>query len=531
MRSGCFGAKSVGVALFGWILIALSTTSCLAEERHKPPPSGTRYGVPVAPGKRPPNILLIIADDVGVDQVQAYGEDPSSARTPNIDALASRGVLFRNVWSNPVCSSTRATILTGRYGFRTGVGFVARAGADLRDRETTLAELLLRHPRTAYGTAAFGKWHLTAGRSWETDDRRLAAPLRAGFTVYRGVFKNILESYVHWHEVSATKLASGKLSVSGGQFNSSYNTSEIVDQTGRWIRQVEARRPEAPWFVWLAFNAAHPPFHRPPSGLHRRDLGDPALTCRNPPPFEQPENLRPCYQAMIEAMDTEIGRLLDHELSSRSLARTTVIFVGDNGSVKEAMTDPRVAVRAKGTPYERGINVPLVVAGAGVGSDIGRESDVLVNTTDLFATVLELAGIDPERRVPAELSDGRAVVLDSTSLVPVLGSSGVTAASHARRFAYAELFQRGRPDPLWPVARTVRDVHGYKLIEFLDGRRREEFYDLSRDPFEQNNLLGLDLDAGSAAAFEALRARLDDMKASGWRPQGPPLESVPPTRF
>ncbi|MCP5043276.1 MAG: sulfatase-like hydrolase/transferase [bacterium] len=486
---------------------------------------------PTSPSKpeRPPNILLVIADDVGVDQVAAYREGAAPANTPNIDALAARGVLFRNVWANPVCSSTRATILTGRYGFRTGVGFVARWGAQLRDRETTVAELLVRHPTAPYGTAAFGKWHLAAGRAWESDAKIFSAPIRAGFSRFRGVFKNIVDSYTHWHEVAVSEVRVGEINAEHPRFNTRYNTSEIVDEAAAWIRGFEAERPDAPWFVWLAFNAAHQPFHKPPRSLHTVDLDAPSVSCENPPPFEQPQHLRPCYQAMIEAMDTELGRLLERELDPESLARTTVIFVGDNGSAKGAVLDPRLRGRMKGTPYEGGINVPLVVAGSGVEAAGGRESEVLVNTTDLFGAVLELAGMDAAGSVPSHFANGQPVVLDSIALLAVLASPDIAPAAHPRQFAYAELFKRGEPDPRWPVARAVRDAYGYKLIRFVEGVGREELYDLSRDPFEEHNLLGLGLDAAAAAALETLRTRLDTIGQSGWQPDGPPLamRSIP----
>jgi arylsulfatase A-like enzyme len=492
--------------------------------------------------RRPPNILMIIADDLGVDQVGAYGEGANPARTPNIDALAARGVLFRNTWSNPVCSSTRATILTGRYGFRTGVGFVARPGADLETREHTLPELLARHPHAPYGTAAFGKWHLNAGPDPRTGRRHLAAPIWAGFSHFQGVFQNIRRGYSYWGDLKVVLADDGKVKVHGPTLNTQYNTSEIVNYTGEWIRNFETRRPDAPWFVWLAFNAAHTPFHKPPPSLHSVDLSDPSITCRNPPPFAHPENLLPCYQAMVEAMDREIGRLLAREISPESLSRTTVIFLGDNGTIKEAAPDRFLASRGKGTPYEGGVNVPLVIAGAGVPESAsvsgGRESQVLVNTTDLFATVLELAGLDVAASVPSGYARPRSaramagleasqvdpeVVLDSYSLLPFLADPKRDTGAEARRFAYTELFKQGFADPRFPVARAIRNTRGYKLIHFDEtrgGRGGDELYDLAADPFERTNLIGPDINKESAAARVALQVQLDAMVESGWRPHG-----------
>ena len=492
---------------------------------------------------RPPNILMIIADDLGVDQVGVYGEGTQPPRTPTIDALAARGVMFRNVWSNPVCSSTRATILTGRYSFRTGVGFVARTGADLKDREHTLPEVLVRHPNAHYGTAAFGKWHLNAGATSSNDRSYLAAPIRAGFSYFRGVFENIRYSYSHWSEIKIVSVANDSTRIEGPMINSKYNTSEIVSHAGQWIRDFETQRPDDPWFVWLAFNAAHSPFHKPPAELHRGDLSDAKLTCSNFPLYEHPENLIPCYHAMIEAMDSEIGRLLNREMSAESLGRTTVIFVGDNGTIKEAASDSFLASRAKGTPYEGGINVPLVIAGARVENTAptgGRESQVLVNTTDLFATVLELAGLDVDASVPSrypssmpEISRSQEsaildveseVVLDSHSLLPVLQSSDPDVSTFARRFVYTELFFRTEePEDQFPVANAIRDVRGFKLIRFQKENPREwndEVYDLANDPLERNNLIGPKMGEEARRAQFALQEQLDGIVASGWRPHG-----------
>ena len=212
----------------------------------------------IKPAARPPNILLIIADDVGVDQIGAYGEGANPATTPNIDAIARRGVLFRNTWSNPVCSSTRATILTGRYGFRTGVGFVARVGEDLKDREHTLPEILARHPAKRYGTAAFGKWHLNAGHGIENREQVLAAPYRAGFSFFRGTYKNINRSYFGWQDIILQDRGNGQVELSGGGFNPKYNTSEIVNHTASWIHEFEKNRPDDPWFRMVGIQRCSP---------------------------------------------------------------------------------------------------------------------------------------------------------------------------------------------------------------------------------------------------------------------------------
>ena len=508
------------------------------EPRELRPVAVARAGA--EPG-RPPNILVIIADDLGVDQVGAYGEGDQPARTPTIDALAARGVLFRNAWSNPVCSSTRATILTGRYSFRTGVGFVALPGAELKDREHTLPEILARHPSADYGTAAFGKWHLNAITRGTADRLYLTAPLRAGFSHFQGSFENIRYAYDNWGDVKVAHVGDTNVRIEGPDMNENYNTSEIVNYAGQWIRDFESRRPDDPWFVWLAFNAAHDPYHKPPAELHGVDLSDPDLTCANEPPYTHPERLLPCYQAMVEAMDTEMGRLLNREMSAESLSRTTVIFLGDNGTIMEVATNSFLASHAKGTTYEGGVNVPLVIAGAMVEdstSSGGRESLALVNTTDLFATVLELAGLDVGASVPRRYGSPRGtpasrenpdgpddldVVLDSQSLLPYLQARAPDEGTKARGFAYAELFRLGGPDPRFAISQAIRDVRGFKLIRFYetnDPAKSFELYDLVDDPDERTNLIGPNMSEESRRAQLELRERLGVIDSFGWRPHG-----------
>ncbi|MFT5696548.1 MAG: arylsulfatase A-like enzyme [Myxococcota bacterium] len=502
---------------------------------------------------RPPNILFIIADDIGVDQIGVYDEGNNPANTPNIDALAKQGMLFRNTWSNPVCSSTRATILTGRYSFRTGVGFIARPGAELRDREYTLPEMLKQSTRASYGSAAFGKWHLSAGRNLEDNPQVLVSPYRAGFNYFRGIFANIGRSYSNWRDIIVVDQGDGTALLEGGTFTTTYNTTAIVDNAAAWIRDFEHERPADPWFAWVAFNAAHMPMHKPPSHLHTVDLSDPETTCDNPPPFKAPERLVPCYRAMIEAMDTEIGRLLKQELSATSRARTTVIFVGDNGSLKAAAGPGGDPNHGKGTTYEGGVNVPLIFAGARVASSLGGtplESQALVNTTDLFATVLELGGVDVAAVVPREYRkrpgstervggpDARLhtdVVLDSVSLVDELQAPSLTAADGKRGFAYTELFKSGPPSALFPQSRAIRDAQGFKLIrleDIGDIGPRFELYDLTQDPHERTNLAAQLVNEEVQAVHKTLTAQLDAIVATGWRPHGQaptpaPVEATP----
>ncbi len=409
--------------------------------------------------ERPPNLLLLVADDLGVDMLAAYGLGGDLPLTPNVDALANSGVLFRNVWSTPICSPTRAGILTGRYSFRTGLGTIVKIGGDfdLQPGEVTLPEMLDAHAPVPYRHAAFGKWHLSA----DPDD--LEAPNRSGFSHFDGSLFNFIGegSYYEWPRV-----------VDGRAIDSDrYATTQTVDSVVEWVK-----RSEEPWLAYVAFHAPHSPYEDPPAKLHQVDLSG--------------EDARSRYKAMVEALDTEIGRLLA-ELGPEILARTVVFFVGDNGTPPRVTVPPFLPEHAKPTMYQGGIAVPLIVSGSGVVAP-GRASDAFVHTTDIFATVAELAGIDP-----LEL-EASGPTLDSVSFAAYLADPN---AASKRDTLFTERFRPmgGNPNFLEFAIRGPR----YKLIasyskEVGDGSRwtgSERFFDLVNDPHETINLMegaGLD---------------------------------------
>lgn len=360
----------------------------------------------------PGNILILVADDLGLDQLGLYGIAPDPAPTPNLDGLARDGVVFSEVWSQPTCSPTRATIQTGRYGFRTGIGVVINAmtgGPALSPSEVTLPEMLDLGTGGAFAHAAIGKWHL--GSSQVGGD---LAPNLAGYSHFAGSLEGQLGSYSNWRRVVD--------GVATPMFR--YATSVCVDDALGWIHA-----QEEPWLCVITFQAPHAPFHRPPVGLHTQVLPaeDPSPSCGQPG-----ADPRPFYKAMVEALDTEIGRLLA-SLPRGERERTTVFFLGDNGT-DGCVTAPTFPNQAKGTLSESGLRVPLIASGHRV-TGRGRCAS-LVNTTDLFATVAELAGVD----LAATLPD---VTLDSRSFAPCLADP----RERVRRWIYADVFTPNGPQP------------------------------------------------------------------------------------
>lgn len=462
----------------------------------------------------PPNFIILIGDDMAVETLDCYGVGSATAVTPNLDSLCAAGMRFDNFWAQPVCSPTRATILSGRYGFRTGVGTPARsgipalpvpekagnahkeldgggppprgAGGDvpapgLRADEFTLPMALKADVTLGYETAAIGKWHLA-----DQTNGAIEHPNLAGFDHYTGsVRTGGVESYFAWSKVINGEVTDGK---------TGWADSDKVDDAIAWLDQ---RSGEKPWLLWMAFNAPHTPFHLPPLHLLKSDA-------RNlDPDAISDENQHAYYNAMIEALDTEIGRLLAH-LSEAQRANTYIVFVGDNGTPEQVAMAPFDFTHSKGSISQGGVNVPFFFVGPGI--EKGRVSKALANSVDIFATLLELAGIDSDAILPNDR------VFDTVSLTPILFGE----SEAVRDYAYADVFGsvprgvRGERKPEAVSERTIRD-QSYKLFVSSD---REEFYDLTSDPFEKNNLLNSELTDAAARSYESLSAQLAQLLAS-----------------
>lgn len=403
------------------------------------------------------NVLLVILDDVGVRHVGTYDAHEDAPDTPTLDALAAEGVLFRNAWAHPLCSPTRAAITTGRHAFRTGIGTSIgwAATVELSARYDALADL------APASTALLGKWHLTHGGGpgdpW-------AKPIAHGYDLHAGSIYGVVEDYYAWERNVATAIGAAQGT------STTYATTQNVDDAIDFI----ARATE-PWLCVLAFNAPHSPWQDPPPELHSMPL----------PMTTNPQR----YRAMIQAADTELGRLL---ATSVDLGDTAVVVLGDNGTPGLVMQGVYPTGHNKGTVYEGGVNVPLIVAGGFVDRP-GRESLHLVSDVDLFPTVLELLGARP----PAS---------DGVSFLPVLGDP---YADPARSWIYTETFAPNGPGPWSAHDWAIRDSR-YKLARIDDA---EAFYDLAADPDELDDL-SRSLTRAQQTVYESLLEAVQDLQAS-----------------
>jgi arylsulfatase B len=438
MRRGC--AKRSGATemftrhtLLGLVLFALASAAA-------------------AQAATPPNILFVIADDFGLDASPCYPVGAEKPNMPTLQALCKQGVVFDNVWAYPTCTPTRASILTGRYGIHTNVMQVD----DVLSPTPTILQAVSQKPAD-YATAVIGKWHVGGQRP---DPNH---PAQFGAQHYAGFLTGALKDYDDWD-----------IRINGkAQRKSRYSTSVFTDQAIAWVAA-----QQKPWFLWLAYNAPHAPFHVPPAGLYTQSGVKAGASADS-------QNPRSMYFAAAEALDHELGRLLA-SLPQAVHSKTTVVFIGDNGTPQRVIQAPFSRDHAKGSLYEGGVHVPMVVAGAGVTRQGQREA-ALINSTDLFATFADIAQLKSSARA------------DSISFAAALSNANFKGRSHA----YMDYRQDGK------VITAIRDAR-YKLIEFDGGKR--QLFDLQADPYETKDLLGATNTPAVNAIVEALAARRESMQ-------------------
>jgi arylsulfatase A-like enzyme len=533
-----------------------------------------------------PNVLVLLIDDLGLEVLSAYDAEnlyPSGTaervplaypRTPTIDRLAREGVRFTQARVPPTCSTTRATILSGRYPFRHGIGGIIRRadtseryksaetiefGVGEQNREWTLAHLA---GAAGYRSFMAGKWHLALleknvaldgvpGYGWE----HVSAV--AGFDDYWATWGN-LPGYPKpesWRDPTGVTHRPGYfnfVAATPGEVENvrgEYVTSTQIDRVLGYVDE----QGDEPWLVYCSFNAAHSPYQLPPDGLvateHYLVRGREEMKAARESSGHQ-RSAWPFYLAMVEALDHEIGRLLDGLAERGRLAETVILLVADNGTPALVMHHgvdredvdlgelapkfvQRGRERFKHTVWEPGVRVPLIVTGPVVGSP-GRTSDVLIDGVDVFETVRELLGVSREELgLPAEQ------VVDGVSFLPVLRSPEAEEA-HPRRFSFVEHFEPngnpervefevGRMNPEYMVRRALileTDAGRFKLLRNHDhtGDGRDRLFQLTDaegapvDPWEVAPLR-TGKDTGNKARLFELRERLDELlksEADNW---------------
>lgn len=308
-----------------------------------------------------PNILLILADDMGIDVTNGYIESATMPTTPTLDSLRANGITYKNTWSSPTCTPTRAAIMSGKYGINTGV---FRAPGNLDVSDTSIFNKLASYENDTYSKALIGKWHISNPVNYNH-------PKELGVDYYQGLFTAQVDDYYNWEKVT-----NGVVSI-----ETEYATTNITNSAINWVAN-----QDQPWLLWLSHIAPHSPFHTPPEGLFTID---------------NTSNRKNQYFAAIEAMDHEIGRFI-YNLDEETRNNTIVIFLGDNGTPAPG-AQYFSQDHSKASIYEGGIRVPMIISGKGVS----RKNEVeegLTQVADIYATILEIAGFQLDGGIHNSLS-------------------------------------------------------------------------------------------------------------------------------
>lgn len=420
--------------------------------------------VPRTPGaSRPANVLVILADDLGQRDLGSYGS--TFHETPHLDRLARDGVRFTSAYASaPVCSPTRASLLTGQWPQRTGITDYIGAPprpelwtrntralpAPFADRlglgVTTLAE----HMKAAgYATFFAGKWHLGPEGWWPEDhgfDVNMGGTDRGG--PYGG--------NKYFSPYGNPRLPDGP--------DGEHLPDRLASET---VRFMEANR-DGPFFAYLSFYSVHTPLMARPDlerkyDEKRRRLGLEARWGREHERDVRLVQEHAVYAGMVEAMDQAVGKVLDRLDALGLRDSTLVIFTSDNGglSTSEGWPTSNAPLRAgKGWMYEGGLRVPLLVRWPGDGGRGGAVVAAPVTSPDLLPTVLEAAGIRAGQDAPAAPIDGR-------SLLPLL--RGVAVPERPLFWHYPHYGNQGGA----PAAAIRRG--DWKLVEWLEDGRVELF--------------------------------------------------------
>jgi arylsulfatase A len=378
-----------------------------------------------AAAARRPNIILIMADDFGYECVGANG--CQSYQTPNLDRLAANGMRFQNCYVQPLCTPTRVQLMTGQYNVRNYIQF------GLIDRDATT----FAHPfkEAGYATGIAGKWQLGKGKN---------LPRRLGFE----------EAYLWQHTRRPSRYTNPGLELNGEErdfANGEYGPKIINDFAIDFV----TRHKDEPFLLYYPMILTHGPF--PPTP----DSPDWNPKAKNENEGNDPKH----FGEMVTYMDKLIGRLVAKLDELKIRENTLLIFLGDNGTGKGLVTQfkDQPYPGGKGLTNARGMHVPLIANWPG-HVPAGKVNDDLVDSTDFFPTICEIAGIKPPS----------SVKIDGRSFAPQLRGE----AGKPREWIYMWYAQNGGPKAKAEFAMSK------SLKLYSDGR----VYDLRRDPFEERAL-------------------------------------------
>lgn len=394
-----------------------------------------------------PNIVILLADDLGFGDV---GYNCGNASTPNIDKLASEGVKLQRFYTAPLCSPTRAGLMTGRWPIRFGMAesvITPWRKWGLSTDEQNLAEMLASAGYKRRG--AFGKWHLG-------HHKRALLPLNRGFTHFTGCYNGTFDYFTHereneldWHRGWETIREEGY----------------VTDLIGREAVQfIDESSSEEPFFCYVAFTAPHLPLQAKEEDIKKYQHIE--------------DNRLKVYYAMIDSMDQAIGQILDAIGRKGATDNTLIWFMSDNGGVSFADNGPYRG--SKSSTYEGGIRVPAVIRWPNSINARGREIHSTTGYIDVYPTLKKIAGSDTPNPKP----------LDGIDLLPLI--QGTAKVEERKWFSYVA---QGNPsnkfaftDGDWKLV-LVNGLPDHADIANPNAQPSIELFNLDRDTSESNNLV------------------------------------------
>ncbi len=392
-----------------------------------------------------PNIVLILADDLGYGDLSSYGA--KDMQTPHIDGLVAKGMRFENFYANcPVCSPTRAALLTGRYQEFVGVPGVVRTHAESNfgylAPEATLLPSLLK--KVGYHTAIVGKWHLGLDAPNRPNDR--------GFDHFHGFLGDMMDDYYKHrrHGINYMRLNNNEIDPPG------HATDLFSDWAVDYIR--ERHDSGGPFFLYLAYNAPHTPIQPPQDSIEKVKQRETDIT-----------DGRAKLVALIEHMDHGIGKVIAALEATGEMENTLVLFTSDNGGQLNVGANNGPLRAGKQEVYEGGIRVPACAVWTERISP-GSRSDRVALTMDLFPTICEAVGASVDHTI-----EGRTI------LPTLLGRE----QPPEDRFIFWSRREGGNRY----MGKTIHAVRrgDWKLLHPTPFSPLE-LYNLRNDPKEQNNL-------------------------------------------
>jgi arylsulfatase A-like enzyme len=397
---------------------------------------------------RKPNIVFILADDLGYADLSCYGRPDIS--TPNIDSIGKRGVRFLQAYANSaVCSATRTGLITGRYQYRLRVGLEEpvrdEPAIGLSPAHPTLPSLL---KKAGYRTALIGKWHLGPLPNF--------GPLKSGYDHFYGIRSGGVDYYSHTGVTHQKDFWNDDRPIDEPGY--------LTDLLGEHAVKVVAdfARSRAPFFLSLHFTAPHWPWEAPGDEAESRRLADASL-------WHYDGGTQAIYRKMVERLDFQVGRVLKALDSARVARDTIVIFTSDNGGERFSNNWPFSGKKAE--LLEGGLRIPALMKWPARLAG-GRTHDQVMISMDWLPTLLAAAGTSPDPAYPP----------DGMDLLPIV-AGGAAPVPRKLFWRYKANGQRAARDGDFKILKILDNTFLFNVVD--DPLERANLKDRRRDVYDR----------------------------------------------